>query len=73
MNLFRLSLNLLRRDWRAGEWRVLCIFPLTFTGAPKVGNPLSGKPDAELAHGQGITSDLAALPPSRMASSFIRE
>ena len=23
MNIFRLSLNLLRRDWRAGEWRVL--------------------------------------------------
>ena len=23
MNLLRLSLNLLRRDWRAGEWRVL--------------------------------------------------
>ena len=22
MNLLRLSLNLLRRDWRAGEWRV---------------------------------------------------
>jgi len=25
MNLLRLSLNLLRRDWRAGEWRVLMI------------------------------------------------
>ncbi|MBI3902757.1 MAG: FtsX-like permease family protein [Nitrosomonadales bacterium] len=25
MNLLRLSLNLLRRDWRAGEWRVLLI------------------------------------------------
>ena len=25
MNLFRLSLSLLRRDWRAGEWRVLLI------------------------------------------------
>ncbi|MBA4382416.1 MAG: ABC transporter permease, partial [Sideroxydans sp.] len=25
MNLFRLSLNLLRRDWRAGEWRVLLL------------------------------------------------
>ena len=25
MNLFRLSINLLRRDWRAGEWRVLLI------------------------------------------------
>src|SRR5450759_2907901 len=25
MNLFRLSLKLLRRDWRAGEWRVLLI------------------------------------------------
>ena len=25
MNLFRFSLNLLRRDWRAGEWRVLLI------------------------------------------------
>lgn len=23
MNLLHLSLNLLRRDWRAGEWRVL--------------------------------------------------
>lgn len=25
MKLFRLSLNLLRRDWRAGEWRVLLL------------------------------------------------
>ncbi len=25
MNLIRLSLNLLRRDWRAGEWRVLVL------------------------------------------------
>ena len=25
MNHFKLSINLLRRDWRAGEWRVLLI------------------------------------------------
>lgn len=25
MNIFRLSLHLLRRDWRAGEWRVLLL------------------------------------------------
>ncbi|MBI5658524.1 MAG: FtsX-like permease family protein [Nitrosomonadales bacterium] len=25
MNLFRLSLSLMRRDWRAGEWRVLLV------------------------------------------------
>jgi hypothetical protein len=25
MNLLHLSLNLLRRDWRPGEWRVLLI------------------------------------------------
>ena len=25
MNLLRLSINLLRRDWRAGEWRVLML------------------------------------------------
>src|SRR3972149_3451021 len=25
MNIFRLSLNMLRRDWRAGEWRVLLL------------------------------------------------
>ncbi|MDZ4201558.1 MAG: FtsX-like permease family protein [Gallionella sp.] len=25
VNLFRLSLNLMRRDWRAGEWRVLLL------------------------------------------------
>jgi len=25
MNILRLSLNLLRRDWRAGEWRVLLL------------------------------------------------
>src|SRR3990172_9502367 len=25
MNLLRLSINLLRRDWRAGEWRVLLL------------------------------------------------
>ena len=28
MNLLRLSLNLLRRDWRAGEWRVLLLLAL---------------------------------------------
>jgi len=32
MNFLRLSLNLLSRDWRAGEWRVLCISPLTLVG-----------------------------------------
>jgi len=25
MNIFRLALNLLLRDWRAGEWRVLLL------------------------------------------------
>ena len=25
MNLLKLSFNLLRRDWRAGEWRVLML------------------------------------------------
>src|ERR1017187_9591657 len=25
MNILKLSLNLLRRDWRAGEWRVLLL------------------------------------------------
>jgi putative ABC transport system permease protein len=25
MNIFRLALNLMRRDWRAGEWRVLLL------------------------------------------------
>src|SRR5512141_2364692 len=25
MNILRLSINLLRRDWRAGEWRVLLL------------------------------------------------
>jgi putative ABC transport system permease protein len=25
MNLLRLSINLLRRNWRAGEWRVLLV------------------------------------------------
>ena len=25
MNILRLSLNLLRRDWRTGDWRVLLL------------------------------------------------
>jgi putative ABC transport system permease protein len=33
MNLLRLSLNLLRRDWRAGEWRVLLIALLLAVGS----------------------------------------
>ena len=47
--------------------------PRPQAGAPKVGNPLSGKPDAELTQGPGeITSDLPACGLSRMASSSIR-
>ncbi len=33
MNLFRLSFNLLRRDWRAGEWRVLLLALLLAVGS----------------------------------------
>ncbi len=33
MNLFRLSLNLLRRDWRAGEWRVLLLALMLAVGS----------------------------------------
>jgi len=33
MNLFLLSLNLLRRDWRAGEWRVLLLALLLAVGS----------------------------------------
>jgi len=33
MNLLRLSLNLLRRDWRAGEWRVLLLALLLAVGS----------------------------------------
>src|ERR1019366_7580424 len=33
MNLLRLSLNLLRRDWRAGEWRVLLIAVVLAVGS----------------------------------------
>ena len=44
------------------------------SGAPKVGNPLSGKPNAELTQGLGvITSDLPACGLSRMASCFIND
>ena len=33
MNILRLSLNLLRRDWRAGEWRVLLLALLLAVGS----------------------------------------
>jgi len=33
MNLLRLSINLLRRDWRAGEWRVLLIALMLAVGS----------------------------------------
>ncbi|MDO8464912.1 MAG: FtsX-like permease family protein [Gallionella sp.] len=33
MNLFFLSLNLLRRDWRAGEWRVLLLALMLAVGS----------------------------------------
>ncbi|HET7833472.1 MAG TPA: FtsX-like permease family protein [Gallionella sp.] len=33
MNLLRLSFNLLRRDWRAGEWRVLLLALLLAVGS----------------------------------------
>ncbi|MFZ2541987.1 MAG: FtsX-like permease family protein, partial [Gallionella sp.] len=33
MNFLRLSLNLLRRDWRAGEWRVLLLALLLAVGS----------------------------------------
>lgn len=33
MNLLRLSINLLRRDWRAGEWRVLLLALLLAVGS----------------------------------------
>ena len=33
MSLFRLSFNLLRRDWRAGEWRVLLLALLLAVGS----------------------------------------
>jgi putative ABC transport system permease protein len=33
MNLFRLSINLLRRDWRAGEWRVLMLALILAVGS----------------------------------------
>ncbi len=36
MNLMRLSFSLLRRDWRAGEWRVL-LFALVLAVGSFVG------------------------------------
>lgn len=33
MKLFRLALNLLRRDWRAGEWRVLLLASVLAVGS----------------------------------------
>jgi len=37
VNLFRLSVSLMRRDWRAGEWRVLLALVLAVGSLATVG------------------------------------
>ncbi len=51
MNLLRLSLNLLRRDWRAGEWRVLLIALVLAVGSISTVGPVRGSRAARAATG----------------------
>jgi hypothetical protein len=66
MNLFRLSLNLLRRDWRAGEWRVLLIADLRITST----RPLSPFYRAA-AQARGLQTVLTELSQHGAASRAI--
>ncbi|TXT23736.1 MAG: hypothetical protein FD134_1960 [Gallionellaceae bacterium] len=58
MNLFRLSFNLLRRDWRAGEWRVLLLALVLAVGSFATVGLFADR--VRLALQQGATSLIGA-------------
>jgi putative ABC transport system permease protein len=58
MNLLRLSLNLLRRDWRAGEWRVLLLALVLAVGSISTVGLFADR--VRLALGQEATSLIGA-------------
>lgn len=79
MNLLRLSLNLLRRDWRAGEWRVLLLALVLAVGslatvgmfADRVRQALQQEATSLIGADLRITST-RPLPPGYRASAEAR-
>ena len=78
MNLFRLSLNLLRRDWRAGEWRVLLLALVLAAGSLATGGCLPtacGRPLQEahsLIGADFRVTSMCPLPPSYRTAAQAR-
>ncbi len=79
MNLFRLSLNLMRRDWRAGEWRVLLVALVLAVGSLATVGLFADR--VRLALQQEATSLIGAdlrivstrpLPPAYRAAAQVR-
>ena len=76
MNLFHLSLNLLRRDWRAGEWRVLLFALVLAVGslstvglfADRVRQALQQEAQSLIGADMRISST-RSLPPSYRAAA----
>ena len=79
MNLLHLSINLLRRDWRAGEWRVLLIALVLAVGsistvslfADRVRNALQQEASSLLGADLRLTS-ARPLPPAYRAAALQR-
>ncbi|OGS95728.1 MAG: ABC transporter permease [Gallionellales bacterium RIFCSPLOWO2_02_FULL_57_47] len=79
MNLLRLSLNLLRRDWRAGEWRVLLLALVLAVGslatvglfADRVRQALQQEAQSLIGADMRITS-MRPLPPAYRAAAQTR-
>ena len=76
MNLWRLSLSLLRRDWRAGEWRVLLLALVLAVGslstvglfADRVRQALQQQAQSLIGADLRITSTRPLLPVYRSAA-----
>lgn len=79
MNLLRLSLSLLRRDWRAGEWRVLLLALVLAVGslatvglfADRVRQALMQQAHSLIGADLRVTS-MRPLPPSYRAAAQAR-
>ncbi len=79
MNLLRLSLNLLRRDWRAGEWRVLLLALVLAVGslstvglfADRVRQALQQEAQSLIGADMRITS-MRPFPPAYRAAAQMR-
>src|SRR5574340_863865 len=79
MNLLRLSLNLLRRDWRAGEWRVLLLALVLAVGslatvglfADRVRQALQQEAQSLIGADMRITS-MRPFPPGYCAAAQAR-